>query len=82
VKILAEIDGGMKRNFLELLSATNASHDDLTVALEDLISEGLILRSSDGFVTVYTGKSQPKNLWPSRRETQNGITGIPTETVS
>ncbi len=39
--------------FLELLSVTRASHSELTAALEALIEEGSIGKTSDGFQTVY-----------------------------
>jgi hypothetical protein len=53
-KILNALEGRQKMNFLELESATKAAHGELVAALEALLAEGLLLKSSDGFVTTYS----------------------------
>jgi hypothetical protein len=53
-KVLNALEGGLRMNFLELESATRAARGELVAALEALISEGLLLKGSDGFVTTYS----------------------------
>jgi hypothetical protein len=41
------------KSFHELLTVTQANYSTLTAALESLMSEGRIRRTSDGFQTLY-----------------------------
>jgi hypothetical protein len=42
------------QTFLELLSAASMSYAELTELLEELISEGSVGKTSDGFQTIYS----------------------------
>jgi hypothetical protein len=53
-KILNQLDSGMKRTFPQLLVLSGVGRLVLTSTLEDLVSEGLVSRTSDGFVTLYS----------------------------
>jgi hypothetical protein len=56
-KVLTEMPSGFRKNFLELASAIRASRDDLVAALDELILDGLLVKTSDGFVTLYARRS-------------------------
>src|ERR1700730_76833 len=56
-KVLTEVPPGFRKNFLELASATRANRGDLAAALDELILEGLLVKTSDGFVTLYARRS-------------------------
>lgn len=56
-KVLDQLDQllpGSRRSFADILSRSGASVFELTSALEDLIADGLVARTSDGFVTLYS----------------------------
>jgi DNA-binding HxlR family transcriptional regulator len=51
--VLREI-GERPQTFLELLGAASISYAELTKLLEELISEGTVGKTSDGFQTLYS----------------------------
>ncbi len=57
LKVMGELEGGLKKGFLELASATGGRYSDLVAALEGLMAEGSVVKSSDGFETVYSRRA-------------------------
>lgn len=53
-QVLDQLTPGSKRSFADILSRSGVSVFELTSALEDLIAEGVVARTSDGFVTLYS----------------------------
>ncbi len=52
-KILSSQSEG-PRNFAELTALTSATRADLVQALESLMAKGTVIKSSDGFGTIYS----------------------------
>lgn len=48
------MDVAVKRDFNELLETCGVGRSDLIAALEELIADGQVARTSDGFVTTYS----------------------------
>jgi hypothetical protein len=51
--VLRELDDGTKKSLRELMATSRREIGDLNVVLEGLQSEGRIVRTSDGFETLF-----------------------------
>ena len=60
-KVLDQLLPGSRRSFADILSRSGASMFELTSAIEELIADGLVARTSDGFVTLYSRTPRERN---------------------